>query len=366
MPLYTPFNVVMAVATVRREISAPLDASRPDVKVQIGQRVTPDDTVLQVSQAGRFHTILIPPALRVRRALDVQPDWLKVTRGEVLTEGQTIAMRGRRGPQLRAPIDCVVVDIDAAQVVLQDKPEPINVHPPYPGQVTAIGSQGTVQIESVGALLQCAWGNGRRAFGAYLQEPDGGLRPINDVLAGRPLRGQLLWINRRLTPADLKTIEQHEIIGVIAPGMPSALMSAARAAPFAICLTEGFGTQQHSDLVFSLLRDNLGRQITIDGVLLDYDPLKRAELFIAVRAGGLVPPAPYLDRPLGVGAGVRMAREPYSGLTGQIEQVAETPQIVDNELRLPGAVVRLKDGQRIFVPAANLELLGQTLDTGNP
>jgi hypothetical protein len=69
-----------------------------------------------------------------------------------------------------------------------------------------------------------------------------------------------------------------------------------------------------------------------------------------------------MDRPLAEGALVRMTRAPLAGVAGRVLQVADMPRTVENGLRLPGAEVQLSSGRTVFVPLANLELVGRSVD----
>jgi len=67
---------------------------------------------------------------------------------------------------------------------------------------------------------------------------------------------------------------------------------------------------------------------------------------------------PALHERLAVGARVRLARAPWSELTGEVIELPATPQPVENGLRVPCARVRVSDGRIAVVPLANLESLG--------
>jgi len=56
---------------------------------------------------------------------------------------------------------------------------------------------------------------------------------------------------------------------------------------------------------------------------------------------------------------VRMIREPYMGQTGIILDLPKAPVLLDNGLRVPCAQVELVAGDKLFVPLANLEVLGR-------
>jgi hypothetical protein len=129
-----------------------------------------------------------------------------------------------------------------------------------------------------------------------------------------------------------------------------------------VILTEGFGDHRMSDLVYNLLRDNLGRPALIDATEPKRWSSSRPELIIPLSSGSSLPPPPETDQPIVEGALVRLIRAPYNGMAGRVRRVVDTPRTVENGLRLPGAEVQLGNGRLVFVPLANLEMLGRSAD----
>ncbi len=216
-------------------------------------------------------------------------------------------------------------------------------------------------IESSGVLIQGAWGNGRSAYGLYTEEPEGGLQTLADEQLLTTLRGQLLLLTRPLTRDVLTIARQQDVIGIIAPSMSSALRTVALDSPIAVILTEGFGEQQMSQIVYNLLLDNRGRQTALDAVEPSHWTSDRPEIFIQLPSSGSQPPEH--DQPLAAGTMVRLARAPYAGLTGTVRRVIDTPRALENGLRLAGAEIQLTGGKVVFAPIANIELLGRSSKT---
>ncbi len=360
MSFYANANLILPITTVRRERLLPADTTTPELMAQQGQRVEADDVLIRGARAGRYRIIPLLKPLRVRRAADLKSEWIRVQPGDIMETGQVLAQRGtgRRAPRVTVPVDCIVTRVEADRVIVQENPKLVEVYATFPGTVTAVRGRAAVQIESYGALLQGAWGNGRRTFGFYVAEPEGGLKSLADETLLTTLRGQILWLNRAIVASDLSVAEQQEVKGIIAPGMPADLIDAALASPLTIFLTDGFGAQRMAEIGYNLLRDNLKRQAALDARLPARDAL-RPELFVPLQSGGAPPPMPIVDKPLAPGMMVRIARVPYAGAVGKIVRIADLPRPVDNGLRLPGADVALPGGQVVYIPVANLETLGR-------
>ena len=82
------------------------------------------------------------------------------------------------------------------------------------------------------------------------------------------------------------------------------------------------------------------------------------EIMIPLPKKGQSPSKPALDQVLKPDMQVRITRAPWDGQVGVVERLPQTPQVIDNGLRVPCASVRLDEDRVVLVPLANLELLG--------
>jgi hypothetical protein len=112
-----------------------------------------------------------------------------------------------------------------------------------------------------------------------------------------------------------------------------------------------------SSVIFELLRSNAGREASISGVTRLRWGTVRPEIIIPLQRRGATPP-PQVRGALKIGAQVRVIRQPYLGSVGQVVSLPFQPRAVDSGARLRGAEVELEGKGRVFVPYANLELIG--------
>ncbi len=361
MPFYPNANLILPMTTIRRERKLPPGVNGLDAPFRVDASVDADSIVLRGARAGDYRLIPLHAPLGVRRGDPIDTAWIKVGVNDQLEPGRVLAERGsgRRSPRILAPDNCIVRRIDPDRLIIQVNPEDIDVRATFPGTVTNVTGKSSVQIESVGALIQAAWGNGKIAFGPYREEPEGGIQALADESLVTSLRGQIILLKRPLTRQTLDVARVQEVAGLIAPGMRAELRMMALAQQMAIVLTDGFGAEQMSQIVYNLLRDNIGRPIALDAVEPSRWSSDRPELFVKMPSGGSLPPAPERDQPLTVGMAVRLARAPYRGLSGTVKRLIETPRALDSGLRLTGADIQLGDGKIVFAPIANIELLGR-------
>ena len=364
MPFYPNATFILPFTTIRRERQLPPYVTAPEVLVTQGQRIEADEVVLRGARSGTYRVVPMLAALGVKRAEDIDPEWLRVQVGNNVMMEQILAQRGtgRRAQRVLAPVNGLVARIDPERIILQADPEEIEITAIAPGVVTAINGKRSVQIESSGALIQGAWGNGRSAFAQFVEEPQGGLQTLVDETLLTTYRKQILLLAHPLTRDLIRIAQQQEVAGVVAPSMSANLRQFALDSTIAILLTEGFGEQQMAQIVYNLLRDNLNRQMALDAAEPSQWDSKRPEIFIPLPIGGAVPAAPSIAQALAVGALVRLTRAPLEGMIGTVKRVIETPRAVENGLRLAGADVQIAPGKTVFAPIANIELLGRAPD----
>jgi hypothetical protein len=364
MAYYPEHSFIVGLATIRRERRLPPGAIG-EVMVREHQRVEASDVLLRGAVPGDFIIINALERLGLRDPDDFTQEMMEYPVGELVAEGEVIASkgRGRGGRTIKAPTDAVLARVEGGQIILQVNPRPVEIRAMCPGDVTSVRGNNEVLLETVGALIQCAWGNGKRAYSTYKPEPSEGIESIKGEALMQQYRSTAIITTRPLLSASIfsAAIEQ-EVKGIIAPSMHADLREAALKQPIPIILTEGFGEQQMSEIVYNLLRDNIGRPAMIDAI----EPARwapgRPEIVIPLPSGGSPPPAPEADQPLREGVVVRVTRAPYAGMVGRIRRVSDTPRPVENGLRLAGAEVQLPTGRTVYVPLANLEMLGRAGD----
>lgn len=359
---YAEQNHITPLATIMRDRMLPI---RGEVVVQYGRTVAASDTV---AVANRFSERVI---IDVAEELDVSPERaeeLIAVEADIEVEaGDPLAVKpglfGRK--TIRAPMDAVVVAVEGGRVVLDGKPETIELKAAMSGSVTTVVEELGVQIRTVGALIQGAWGTGGVTTGV--------LQPIGEEFeAGDELPGSLISLDQRglilLTHipvgADvLEAASEYRVRGIIAPGMHASLIEAARAMDgVSLLLTEGFGRYTMTPKIYDLLGTHAGRTV----VLIANEPQRwekdKVEIIVPIDTPVEMPASLQVGDPVVVGSSVRIVRDPYMGRVGTVVEMPDGLHPVDNGLQVRGAWVDLERGQLdepevVFVSLANVELV---------
>ncbi|MCC7207329.1 MAG: hypothetical protein IT323_08485 [Anaerolineae bacterium] len=361
---YPQQTLVLGMATLIRERRLPPNAIG-EVRISQYADVEPNTEVLRGAIPGEFILIDALKPLRLKQAEDITPDMLRVQAGEVVDTDTPILTigSGRRARSVFSPVPAIFARLDGGQVILQVDPMPVSVLALTPGRVTAIKGENAVVIETTGALVQGAWGNGKSAFATLTLEPAGGIETLEgDSLLQEQARTAVVMRGPIRGPNVFAIAAAQSIQALIAPSMSSGLREIALRQTIPVILTEGFGELEMSEIVYNLLRGNMGRTVAVDAVEPSRWTGDRPEIVIPIGSGGGRPPAPVKDQPLAEGALVRIARAPRAGVAGRVVRLVEAPRTVENGLRLVGAEVQISPEQTVFVPLANVELLGRPLD----
>jgi len=358
--MYYPDQRSIAPYTViRREVMLP-DEAAGVVRVNDGQRVDIRDVVVNGVISTGYLIIEAAQELGLRdpQALD---ELMRVNVRDVVQEEQVLAGKNpKRGKRVISPIRGIVAQIRDGRIILQRPPRLVDLEAGVRGQISAIREGRGVSIESVGARIQGMWGNGRTTIATMQIGPEGDLKQLRERSALETRYGGAIILTRQpLTKSGLKVIEQQNLAGIIAPSMDASLREAVLKLKAAVLLTGGFGDMRMTAATFNLLSEFDGRQITVDADTPGRWEIRMPEVVVNVGRRDEQPSRPNPMLAIRTGMTVRMIREPYMGQTGIILDLPKAPVLLDNGLRVPCAQVELVAGDKLFVPLANLEVLGR-------
>ena len=343
---------VSLLVIIRRSRNLP---SRGTLYVRVNQKVSPADVIGRTTLAPAHylfdiaHGLGLPPAKAdkfLRRELDE-----KVSGGDILA-GPVGWMRR----VVRAPEEGRVVLQGDGRLLYEGLGEAYELRASLPGTVIGMDPDLGVTIETVGALVEGVWGNGRQEFGVLrVATPNSaGLLASGDLSID--LRGAIAVAGRVEDPNIFRILTALPVRGVICGSMPSALIPSAKACEIPVILTEGFGRTPMNSAVFELFSSNAGREASLNAQPADPWKGERPEVIIPLPAvGSANVPAEAVQ--LVVGRRVRVLRAPYAGREGSVVSLPEGLQQLPNGIRVPCAEVELGETGLVRVPIANLDIL---------
>jgi len=356
MTYYPDQRYLTKLATIHREVLLPENALG-SVQVSEGKRVDVRDKLARGLIPQR-HIIIDAAAelgLRNRASLSTM---MLVKYNQRVEAGAAIAgKQANRGRRVFAPFDGLVVGVEDGRIIYQEMPEILTLEAGLRGRVVRVYPGRGFAVEAVGAIVQGIWGNDKRLIATLRMEPPGGIESLAGDTLDFTYKGAVIVTTHPLRETAIQVAEEQNIVGLIAPSLDASLIQPALETDVLILITEGFGNIRMGGEVISLLKEFEGSQVTIDAYLPKGWEPRRPEVMMNQSAEETPPPFNFMLA-LQIGMQVRISREPYLGQTGRVMELPESPILLENGLRVPGARVELITGDMVNVPLANLELIG--------
>ncbi|MEW6032692.1 MAG: hypothetical protein AB1645_07405 [Bacillota bacterium] len=323
--------------------------------------------------------------LNVARKLDISPmllrAYMRYREGDEVRQGAIIAdAPGGLGLEYcYAPATGVIEKIctRTGTVTILRPARPTEVDAYVEGRVAKVVPELGAEIETTAAFIQGLFGLGFENYGPLVvavREP-GEVVDETDVTGEHA--GKVLVSGARVTLTALRKASEIGVRGIICGGADhidlvaflgreiGAGITGLEDIPLTLILTEGFGTMPMSADTFGLLRAMEGRTASINGSTQVRAGVIRPEVIIPL-PGEDAPGAKFLEECIAgrdsgqgearLGSKVRIVRNPKFGRWGTIVRLPDEPVAFETEARLPAAEVELDDGERLFVPLANLEV----------
>jgi hypothetical protein len=225
-----------------------------------------------------------------------------------------------------------------------------------PGSVVGTDASSVVSIETTGALIQGAWGNGVYDWGVLRQIGEGpGERLLPDKM-DIILRGSVIIAGVCDDASPLRAAAQLSIRGLVLGSMASDLVPVAKRMPYPIVLTEGFGEIPINNPAFNLLIGNVGREVTVDAGSADPFAGQRPEIIIPLPATQEVEISEGLVQ-LNPGVRVRVLRQPHPGAVGQVRELLAGAIAMPSGIMANCARVELEEIGTAVIPVSNLEVI---------
>lgn len=349
---------VTLLATLRRERLLPLAG---EVIVEARQRLEASDVVARTYLAEHHKLV------DIGRKLGLPPEkadsaMLKED-GDPVKAGEAIARRkmllGLLPRTARSPVEGRLVAAAGGKALVAAISRPYELRAGVPGQVVSILQARGVVIETTGALVEGAWGNGQHDFAPLRLAGADQTQGLTAAEVDMSMRGSVLVVGNLADLATLKRLAEVSVRGLVVGRLPANLLPAAQKLSFPVLVVEGFGAGGFSEPVLALLSSSAGRHGWVHALPRDRFKGRRPELIIPLAGPATPPPAVADGESLKVGKRVRVLRGPATGQVGLVTALNERPMALPSGLRARAATVKLagEAGQAVRVPYANLELL---------
>jgi len=379
MPVaYTPGLTVTADALVREERLLPING---EVLVSEGEQVDAESPVARAMRPGNLTTVKVSERLGIDSAQ--VPGAMLKSQGDAVEADEVIAETrsffGLFHSTCASPVKGTVEHISplSGHVAIREQPVPLETVAHVSGRVAEIIEGRGAVIETRAALLQGIFGVGGerrgllRAAAAGPDEPldvalagddpdsvgavlVGGATADRESLAAAARAGAAGVVVGGIADVDLRAFVGHDI-GVAVTGQEPV--------PFTLIITEGFGRVPMARRTFELLASLAGKRASINGATQIRAGVIRPQIIVPLEAQtDARAPTPSgrdvgVEAQLGVGAQVRLIREPYFGRLATVTALPAPPQQIETEAKVRVVEVNLGDDHRVIVPRANVEMV---------
>lgn len=355
--LIDPMNFYPTTTAIKRLVEIERDRMLPaagEISVRVGQDVNPTQIVARTKREQGF-TVLNGSEL-----LGVAPDqvsrYLTVEEGATVRKGEPLLLqKGRFGrkKQVVAPFSGILGQVRHGFLLFQRRPRMLELRAMLSGTVSqVIGNRG-VRISTMGTLVQGVWGSGREGYGQ--------IRIFTSSTKGVPsenefhdARGAIVVAGHLPTEKLIEAAEEYGARGFIVGSVTMDVYLTARNYSIPVLVTDGVGQRPMTKPIYALLNKMQGEEACILARPMDGH---RPEMIIPrLNAVPDVEELP-LDIPLSRGQRVRILQAPHHSKIGTVVHVFSHPRSTAIGLNTSGANVALADGQIIFVPKNNLDII---------
>lgn len=371
---YTPGLQVKERTRYRTQRLLPIAGT---VLKRVGEMVRAEDVVARSEQPGDVTPLNLANALGVS-AGDV-PKLLLKREGDAVAAGELLARTngifGLFKSAYASPASGTVETVSrvTGQVILRGTPIPVEVKAFASGQVADVIEREGVVIESNATFIQGIFGIGGEAFGSLRVVTAGAADVLQPELLDESCRGCIVVGGGRIPGATVRRAVELGVAAVIGGGIDDqdlreilgfdlgVAVTGTEQIGTTVIITEGFGDIAMAEGTFALLKRREGSSAAVTGATQIRAGVMRPEIVIpwpdqsmenvesSARMGG---------GSLEIGTPVRIIRDPHFGMLGSVVSLPPEPALLATGSKARVLEVQCRDGRRVLVPRANVEIVG--------
>jgi hypothetical protein len=348
------FAQISSAIRIQRNRVLPVNGT---VSVRKGQKVNGNDVVAEATLPA--HHLLVDVA-RTLGLTDPKSAEALIKRkvGETVNHHDIIAETGGLFSRIiRTPKPGKIISIHDGLVLIETETTSLSLKALYPGVISEVLPDRGVIIETSGAILQAAWGNGLTGSGPIMCKVETRDAEFAFNSLEVTARGSVQVAGTCSKPEVLSQAAALPIAGLILGTMPASMREIALAQPFPILVIDGFGNGPMNVSSWKLLTSMSDKETVLNAEsTTGLNPTKpEALIFAPVEDDKTASPKMYTSGQL-----VRINAFPYIGQTGTIEKVIPGMVSLPNGLKVAAASIIMENNERKTIPVTNLDVIGFT------
>jgi transcription antitermination factor NusG len=367
---YTPGLKVLHSTVVEKVRRLPIKGK---VIKSIGDKLLPDEVVATTDLPGNVRIIKVASILSIGPS-DIF-DSLKVKIGEKVKKGDLIAQTegifGFFKSEVFSPIDGSIESISdvTGQLILREKPIPVEVDAYMSGIVKNIIPDEGVTIQTNAAFIQGIFGIGGEARGDIKVLVKNREEELSSELINETHQGKIIVGGSFITLNTFKKAMSLKVAGVVVGGFNyydleeilgytlGVAITGSEEIETSLIVTEGYGNIKMSKRTFDLLSDYNKKFASINGATQIRAGVIRPEIVIPLKEKNLKKD-PFSSTSKGIQKGslVRVIRAPHFGSMGKVVELPPELQKMESETMVRVAIIKI-DNEKLIIPRSNLEMV---------
>jgi hypothetical protein len=368
---YTPGLKALEKTVIEKERRLPL---KGEVLVKKGDRVKAEDVVARTLLPGNVHPVNVAGLLGVSPQdvpnVMIKKEGEEVEKGEVIAESKSFF--GLFKSQVTAPCKGKIEQISTltGQVILREPPIPVEVIAYCDGIVKEIIPEEGIIIKTTATFIQGIFGVGGEKIGLLKVAVENPTEELTPEKIDESMKGKVVVGGSFVTGAALRKLDEIGAVGCVVGGIDDknlreyigfdigVAITGSEPVQVTLIITEGFGKLEMAERTFNLLKKREGEKCSINGatqiragvirpeVIIPYEKLEEVKEY-----------EEQLKEGLQIGTLVRIIRAPYFGEIGKVCALPPELKVIDTQAKVRVLEVELKNGKKVMVPRANVEIL---------
>ena len=347
------------------------------VRVAVGDRVSADMVVAETFLEGDVFPIKLA-ALMQTNPKDLPSLMLKkvgdaVEVGDPLARSKGIFGLMKSEAKSTAAGTLESVSDSTGMVIVLGPRLAVQVKAYVGGRVAEVIAGEGVIVETPAAFVQGIFGVGGEVSGPLCIIASSHTETLDESRIDPSMKGAIVVGGARMSAGAIRRAREFGVAAIIAGGIDDAdlrdvlgydlgvAVTGSERIGITLIVTEGFGDIAMARRTFDLLASHAGRAASVNGatqiragvmrpeIVIPLDSAVSGEVFSGGATAGL----------LDLGTRVRVIRDPHFGLLGEVSALPEQPAVLGSGSKARVLEVTLDSGERVTVPRANVELVGE-------
>ena len=371
---YTPGLKVSARTTHRSRRLLPIPG---EVKIAAGDSVVASDVVAETFMEGDVVPMNVANRLGCSPAdvpeLMIKPVGSEVKKGEAIARSKGIF--GMFKSEVPAEADGTIESISSTtgQLMLRGAAIPVQVKAYLSGKVVEVLPNEGCIIENDILMVQGIFGIGGETDGDIQVACQDHEQTLTPEMITPDMKDAVILGGARMTVEALRKAIDVGAAAVVSGGIDDqdlkellgkdlgVAITGSEQIGITVIVTEGFGDIAMAARTWRLLAEKAGRRASVNGATQIRAGVMRPEILVPLEAGeneGEVDPSlAHEAGVLEIGTTVRVIRDPYFGLLGEVSALPAEPAVLGSGSKARVLEVRFPDGGTAVVPRANVELI---------